>query len=638
MELVYLWVEDYKNIQKQGFNFSPRFRCEYDEEKNELEIIDKEETGKLYPKNFFGDNINITAIVGENGSGKTSILKILTYLYNIGYISKRKDKTFFVFLENDNLNIQCENYKILGDDGNSFNKFIRLINKTSFKSPTEFCARTEMPLIYFSNILDFTNNEKLKHIKSYSNFYNGLEYFSGYMDGQNSNRDVDTFIGKFANIRFQDNLFFDFIDDSFIPKIYQLSLHIYEIGAWITMSMYTDEEGNRKNYFEEFFLLEDNNVIFPNISLETSNSYFYKFFALYIIYYSINKKKYKDFKEEIINKLDIERIKEEEFSFLDLSKVIEVCIDKLDKNNKLKKEDFSEKNINELLALFNYYNTFDINKNVNNTWTSASYENDENIKKVLSNNLLSKLLEDNILRIDFFYDENTPKTFNSLSTGEQEYIKLLTNYSYTLLNQDKLENNEYILLFDEVDITLHPTWQKRLFNDLQTIYNKVSKILRKNIKIHILLTSHSPFLLSDLPKENVIFLEKGKQVYPFEDGKQTFGANIHTLLSHGFFMKDGLMGEFAKDKIQSIIKYHEEILKLELTKKENETQRNTEKEKYEKEHKTMFWQIQSIIGDDYLKQVIKNHLIEIEKIVIGNDEAKKEEVKRLKAQIELLEK
>ena len=49
MELVYLWVEDYKNIQKQGFNFSPRFRCEYDEEKNELEIIDKEETGKFYP-------------------------------------------------------------------------------------------------------------------------------------------------------------------------------------------------------------------------------------------------------------------------------------------------------------------------------------------------------------------------------------------------------------------------------------------------------------------------------------------------------------------------------------------------------------------------------------------------------------
>ena len=33
MELVYLWVEEYKNIIGQGFNFSPRFECSYDEEK-----------------------------------------------------------------------------------------------------------------------------------------------------------------------------------------------------------------------------------------------------------------------------------------------------------------------------------------------------------------------------------------------------------------------------------------------------------------------------------------------------------------------------------------------------------------------------------------------------------------------------
>jgi len=53
MELVYLWVEDYKNIKKQGFNFSPRFRCEYNEDTKELNIVDKEKTGEFYPKNFF---------------------------------------------------------------------------------------------------------------------------------------------------------------------------------------------------------------------------------------------------------------------------------------------------------------------------------------------------------------------------------------------------------------------------------------------------------------------------------------------------------------------------------------------------------------------------------------------------------
>jgi len=39
MELIYLWVEDYKNIHRQGFNFSPRFECKF---------YDKyDETGKL---------------------------------------------------------------------------------------------------------------------------------------------------------------------------------------------------------------------------------------------------------------------------------------------------------------------------------------------------------------------------------------------------------------------------------------------------------------------------------------------------------------------------------------------------------------------------------------------------------------
>ena len=63
MELVYLWVEKYKNIEKQGFNFSPKFRCEYNPETNELKIEKKDYTS------LFPENINITAIVGKNVKG-----------------------------------------------------------------------------------------------------------------------------------------------------------------------------------------------------------------------------------------------------------------------------------------------------------------------------------------------------------------------------------------------------------------------------------------------------------------------------------------------------------------------------------------------------------------------------------------
>ncbi len=111
--------------------------------------------------------------------------------------------------------------------------------------------------------------------------------------------------------------------------------------------------------------------------------------------------------------------------------------------------------------------------------------------------------------------------------------------------------NDYIVhyLLDEPDTLLHPQWQKQFIKELIYLLERIDG------KYNIIVTSHSPFILSDLPKENVIFLENGKQVYPFEEGKQTFGANIHTLLSHGFFMKDGLMGEFAKEKIDIAIKY-----------------------------------------------------------------------------------
>ena len=90
MELVYLWVEKYKNIHKQGFNFSPKFDCDYDG-KN-LTIKPKE-----HVENFFGKNINVTAIVGENGSGKSSVLKLL---YNNLLIWNGKG--FAIFINENN--------------------------------------------------------------------------------------------------------------------------------------------------------------------------------------------------------------------------------------------------------------------------------------------------------------------------------------------------------------------------------------------------------------------------------------------------------------------------------------------------------------------------------------------------------
>lgn len=38
-----------------------------------------------------------------------------------------------------------------------------------------------------------------------------------------------------------------------------------------------------------------------------------------------------------------------------------------------------------------------------------------------------------------------------------------------------------------------------------------------------------------------------------EDQKNTFAANIHTLLADSFFVKGGLIGDFSKNKINEVI-------------------------------------------------------------------------------------
>lgn len=76
MELVYLWVEGYKNIEQKGFDLLSKYLVTYDHVSNEL-IIDKKEN---FIENFYTKDIEISAIVGKNGSGKSSLFQIIYFL------------------------------------------------------------------------------------------------------------------------------------------------------------------------------------------------------------------------------------------------------------------------------------------------------------------------------------------------------------------------------------------------------------------------------------------------------------------------------------------------------------------------------------------------------------------------------
>jgi hypothetical protein len=210
-----------------------------------------------------------------------------------------------------------------------------------------------------------------------------------------------------------------------------------------------------------------------------------------------------------------------------------------------------------------------------------------------------------------FLDENlNPIEF---SGGENTIIFYLERIAYLLQQVDKIE--PIILLFDEIELYLHPSWQRKILRIILDI------ISISEYKFQIIIASHSPFIISDIPKRNIIFLKNG-QTDKGINHKQTFGANIHTLLSDSFFMEDGLMGEFAKSKITEIKKFYEKV------EKENKTDKNIEC--YNK-NKDRFWQIQKIIGEPFLQKIVKNQLEEIELILLGRDEAIDKEIARLQA-------
>ena len=83
--------------------------------------------------------------------------------------------------------------------------------------------------------------------------------------------------------------------------------------------------------------------------------------------------------------------------------------------------------------------------------------------------------------------------------------------------------------------------------------------------------------------------------------------NIHELLINGFFMQNSI-GEFALEKIKIIVDFYNKVLRV------NENGLLELKREYQG-IKQEFYFIQQHIGEEYIANIIANHIQEIEKIL-----------------------
>lgn len=155
--------------------------------------------------------------------------------------------------------------------------------------------------------------------------------------------------------------------------------------------------------------------------------------------------------------------------------------------------------------------------------------------------------------------------FTDLSSGEQQMIHTLQSVIYHLNNLQSAHfgrgrRSKYSainIIYDEIELYFHPEFQRRfvdrLLRELKGFYQREQTSITS---INILLLTHSPFILSDLPRENILLLEpsaKNGRALPKISASQTFAANINDLLADGFFITGTLMGEFAERKIKEAI-------------------------------------------------------------------------------------
>ncbi|MBW4888921.1 hypothetical protein KXQ82_04315 [Mucilaginibacter sp. HMF5004] len=148
--------------------------------------------------------------------------------------------------------------------------------------------------------------------------------------------------------------------------------------------------------------------------------------------------------------------------------------------------------------------------------------------------------------------------WRGLSTGEQSFLSFMSRFVHLKRHQigsDQLRKS-LVILIDEGDAGFHPEWQKQFFKHSLDFLSS----LFKDHQIHLIYTANAPFLTSDLTKPHVIFLNKTSRtetnILEKENNRlPTFGANIHQLFLDSFYVEGAIIGDFAKLKIDSIIRY-----------------------------------------------------------------------------------
>ncbi len=139
-------------------------------------------------------------------------------------------------------------------------------------------------------------------------------------------------------------------------------------------------------------------------------------------------------------------------------------------------------------------------------------------------------------------EEVVPLLMKNLSDGEQQFL-------HTMGICLMLKGKSALLLLDEPETHFNPDWRSKF---IRTLKKSLDHSQSNNLMTDILITSHSPFIISDCYPDKVIVFEKGKNPRNARDMNfRTYGTSIDIIMEN-IFKKRNTIGDLSRKEIEDI--------------------------------------------------------------------------------------
>ncbi|OQC16067.1 MAG: hypothetical protein BWX73_00907 [Lentisphaerae bacterium ADurb.Bin082] len=575
MQILYLLIDDGSFLSGKDYCFHSNYRFEHSISKTgEITLIWHER--KCLPPSFFSLNgskscnvANISAIIGENGSGKTSLMR---YICNI--FLNRFDKRFVLVYEEDD-----KWYVRYGNTPNQI--YVKKICKIDyscelFGQNAEKGERIER------------NNYGISTISSmaYLTTHFSLDWETLDTFGREKNI-ADLSTSGLMEIDARDMLFNASITDANRYSI--ISHRLMEMKRILDYLYF--KNGVQKNRKKDVITSVIDSMKIKNLEIRYNSSIINK------AYVAANQMKNnrkldpetKAIYERICNTFDEIKIPTE-FDFIPmvfLAYVAGVAYEHISANeglsaNNHQKNEYLMSLISRCEELGNHLKegmdihaltAYIIESLCNHDFQVQKEELPKCrfFKKIIELYAKWKNNDDNVLAIPICDKQNKDELMNVLgeyfeivmnaplfldfefnpriSSGETAFLTLWGRIYSFLIKTKNCSGATFLI--DEIETTMHPAWQKRCIEFMIAFFDEFCRRHNRNINIHMIFASHSPNLLSDIPIGNVIFLsEYNKRL---REEYNTFAVNISELYICSYGQSDGPLGSFARGKIQKIL-------------------------------------------------------------------------------------